>query len=59
MKTAGNKTFICSTEDKSTIYMGVVGEITIPDMAEYLKKNFNCRNAMNLDAGYSIGMVYS
>lgn len=59
MKTAGNKTFICSTQDKSTIYMGVIGNITIPDMADYLQKNFDCRNAMNLDAGLSIGMIYS
>jgi len=59
MKTAWNKTFICSTQDNSTIYMGVVGWIILPDMPEYLKKNFNCRNAMNLDAGNSIGMIYS
>ena len=59
MKTAGNKTFICSTQDKSTIYMGVIGNITIPEMADYLQKNFDCRNAMNLDAGLSIGMIYS
>lgn len=58
MKTAGNKTFICSTEDKSTIYMGTIGNITIPEMSDYLKKNFDCRDAMNLDAGYSIGMIY-
>ncbi len=59
MRTAGNKTFICSTKDKSTIYMGTIGNITIPDMAEYLQKNFDCRDAMNLDAGLSIGMIYS
>jgi len=59
MKTPGKKTFICSTEDKSTIYMGVIGNITIPDMPKYLKKNFDCRDAMNLDAGNSIGMIYS
>lgn len=59
MKTAGNKTFICSTEDKTTIYMGVIGNITLPEMPEFLKQQFSCRNAMNLDAGYSIGMIYS
>jgi hypothetical protein len=59
MKTAGNKTFICSTEDKSTVYMGVIGNITIPDMPKYLQENFDCRNAMNLDAGLSLGMIYS
>ncbi|HCY20849.1 TPA: hypothetical protein DIC40_03190 [Patescibacteria group bacterium] len=28
-------------------------------MPAYLKKNFDCRNALNLDAGNSIGMIYS
>ena len=28
-------------------------------MPAYLKKNFDCYNAINLDAGSSIGMVYS
>ena len=28
-------------------------------MPAYLKKNFDCYNAINLDAGASIGMVYS
>ncbi len=59
MKTAGNKTFICSTKDGSTIYMWVVGWINIPQMPAFLKKNFDCRNALNLDAGNSIGMIYS
>jgi len=59
MKTAGTKSFICSTEDKFTVYMGVVGNITIPALPDYLKKNFDCRDAMNLDAGFSIGMMYS
>lgn len=59
MKTAGNKTFICSTENWSTIYMWVVWWINIPQMPAFLKKNFDCRNALNLDAGNSIGMIYS
>lgn len=59
MKTAGNKTFICSTKDNSTVYMGVVWWITLIEMPEYVQKNFDCRNALNLDAGASIGMIYS
>lgn len=59
MKTKGNKTFICSTQDKKTVYMWVVGGINLPQMPDYLKKNFDCRNAINLDAGNSLGMVYS
>lgn len=59
MKTRWNKTFICSTQDKKTVYMWVVWGINLPEMPAYLKKNFDCRNAINLDAGLSIGMVYS
>jgi hypothetical protein len=59
MLTRWNKTFICSAQDNSTIYMWVIGWINIPEMPAYLKKNFNCRNAINLDAGNSIGMIYS
>lgn len=59
MKTRANKTFICSTEDKTTVYMGVVGGINLVEMPQYLKENFNCWNAINLDAGESIGMIYS
>jgi len=59
MKTAGNKTFICSTKDWLTVYMWVVWGITLPEMPDYLSKNFGCRNALNLDAWASIGMIYS
>jgi len=59
MKTRANKTFICSTQDKKTVYMWVVGAINLLEMPAYLKKNFDCYNAINLDAGNSIGMVYS
>jgi hypothetical protein len=59
MKTRANKTFICSTQDKKTVYMWVVGAINLLEMPAYLKKNFDCYNAINLDAGNSIWMVYS
>jgi len=53
-----NRNFICSTEDGKTIYMGVVGLIGIRDMADYLKNNFDCYNALWLDAGASSAMIY-
>lgn len=59
MKASWNKTFICSTQDKKTVYMWVIWGINLPKMPAYLKKNFGCYNAINLDAGASIGMVYS
>lgn len=59
MKTRANKTFICSTKSWDVIYMGVVGWINLIEMPDYLKRNFDCRNALNLDAGESIGMIYS
>jgi exopolysaccharide biosynthesis protein len=55
----GNRNFICSTEDGKTVYLGVVGASSVRDMAPYLKKNFGCYNALFLDAGASLSMVYS
>lgn len=54
----GNRNFICSTEDGKTVYMGVVGSSSVWDMAPYLKAQFGCYNALFLDAGASLGMVY-
>lgn len=54
----GNRSFICSTEDGQTIYMWVVGSSSVWDMAPYLKEHFWCYNALFLDAGASLGMVY-
>jgi exopolysaccharide biosynthesis protein len=55
----GNRNFICSTEDGKTVYLGVVGSSSVWDMAPYLKEHFGCYNALFLDAGASLGMVYS
>jgi hypothetical protein len=55
----GNRNFICSTQDGTTVYLGVVGASSVREMAPYLKKNFGCYNALFLDAGASLGMVYS
>ena len=54
----GNRNFICSTEDGKTIYMGVIGVSSVWDLAPYLKEHFGCYNALFLDAGASLGMVY-
>ena len=35
-----NRNFICSTEDGTTIYMGVVGASSIRNLPAYLKKEF-------------------
>lgn len=53
-----NRNFICSTRDGSTIYMWVVWWISIPKLADYVKNNFDCYNALALDAWASEAMVY-
>lgn len=58
MKGSANRNFICSTQDGSTIYMGVIGASTIPNLPDYLKKHLDCRNALSLDAGASTAMIY-
>ena len=54
-----NRNFICSTQDWKTIYMWVVGTMSVWNMAKYLKDNFGCYNALFLDAWASSAMVYS
>ena len=54
-----NRNFICSTKDWKTIYMWVVGTMSVWNMAPYLKEQFWCYNALFLDAGASTAMVYS
>lgn len=53
-----NRNFICYTKDKSTVYMWIVGWINLSNLADYIKENFWCYNALALDAGYSEAMVY-
>ena len=55
----GNRNFICSTKDWKTIYMWVVGTMSVRNMAKYLKEQFWCYNALFLDAWASSAMVYS
>ena len=58
MASSANRNFICSTKDGSTIYMWVVGWISIQGLASYVKSRFDCYNALALDAGASEAMVY-
>lgn len=58
MTGAANRNFICSTQDGKTVYMGVIGSSSIPNLPAYLKKHLGCRNALSLDAGASTAMVY-
>ena len=58
MMGSANRNFICSTKDWSTIYMWVVWWISIPKLAAYVKDNFDCYNALALDAWASEAMVY-
>lgn len=58
MYSSANRNFICSTRDGSTIYMWVVWWISIPKLADYVERNFNCYNALALDAWASEAMVY-
>lgn len=58
MASSANRNFICSTKDWSTIYMWVVWWISIVKLAEYVQNNFDCYNALALDAWASEAMVY-
>ena len=53
-----NRNFICYTKDKSTVYMWVVGWVNLFELADYISENFQCHDALALDAGYSEAMVY-
>ena len=53
-----NRNFICSTEDNTTIYMGVIWSSSVWNLPKYLKENFWCYNALFLDAWASTAMVY-
>ncbi len=59
MKSRWNKHFICSTINWNVIYMWVVWWINMYEMPNYLKKNFKCNFAINLDAWLSSSMIYN
>lgn len=54
-----NKTFICSTQDNSTIYMWFVDGVTFSSVADYIIDTFGCYNAILLDNGSTKAMVYN
>jgi len=54
---AGNKTFICSTQDKSIVYMWYVDGVTFSSVADYIIKTFGCYNAGLLDNGWTKAMI--
>lgn len=53
-----NKWFICSTKDKSTVYMWYVDGVTFSTVADYLIQTFACDNAIQLDNGWSKAMIF-
>lgn len=55
----GNKTFICSTMDNTTVYMWYVGGVTFSSLADYIIKIFRCYNAIQLDNGWTKAMIYN
>ena len=59
MKMKTTKNFICTTKDKKIIYMWYVYNISMLDISNYIKKNFNCYNAINLDAWWSLWLIYN
>ena len=50
---AATKEFICSTQDKSTVYFWRVFNVTFIWLAEYIQRTFGCYDAIQLDAWWS------
>ena len=55
---AATKEFICSTQDKSTVYFWRVYNVTFVWLAEYIQRTFNCYDAIQLDAWWSTAIYY-
>ena len=55
---AGNKTFICSTQDNNVVYMWYVNGVTFSTVADYIIQIFDCYNAIQLDNGWTKAMIY-
>ncbi len=53
-----NRHFICSSNDKKTIYMGVVWGVNLYETADIMIEKFWCWEGLNLDAGASENMIY-
>ena len=55
---AATKEFICSTQDKSTVYFWRVYSVTFIWLAEYIQRTFGCYDAIQLDAWWSTAIYY-
>ena len=55
---AATKEFICSTQDKSTVYFWRVFNVTFVWLAEYIQRTFSCYDAIQLDAWYSTAIYF-
>ena len=55
---AATKEFICSTQDRSTIYFWRVYNVTFVWLAEYIQRTFECYDAIQLDAWWSTAIYY-
>ena len=55
---AATKEFICSTQDKSTVYFWRVYNVTFIGLAEYIQQKFWCYDAIQLDAWGSTAIYY-
>lgn len=58
MKAKMQRNFICSDDTNRYIYSWYISSIKLEDLPEELKKIW-CKNALNLDAGYSSAMIYN
>lgn len=58
MNTRWIKSFICHDQSRNNIYMWNVSNITVPEMPEFIETHFWCYNAINLDSGWSLWMMY-
>ena len=52
------KEFICSTQDKSTVYFWRVFNVTFIWLAEYIQRTFGCYDAIQLDAWWSTAIYF-
>ena len=55
---AATKEFICSTQDKSTVYFWRVYNVTFVWLAEYVQRTFGCYDAIQLDAWGSTAIYF-
>lgn len=57
-KKAGSKSFLCTNQDHSFVYMGFVDKQTFSSLPDYLTKYFACYDAIMLDNGGTKAMIF-